>query len=284
MSEKSVYVWNYRGGDAKAEQIRATGATLAWVKAGGDQGVVWIPGGGRPSWALPQWDDTYLAPLTSRGIAAYPWFYNWPGEEDKGAVVRALEHRWSDAIALNPETEWRVQSRYSPYATLAQGNEYAFAWVMSLRERIEDRFRKVPRIWFSSVPSWGDFPYEGFHNACDGAHPQHYWHDNLMPNDGETGAERGEDQVEAHLRRVGKAKPCVPILTACREYDDAGVLDLARGALGDYPDLAGFSSWEAGNASWQADAMRQSYALLPEDHVTTSESPFIRAFKSLWAA
>jgi hypothetical protein len=275
MIERSTYIWNYRGGDAKAQQIKDTGATMAWIKSGGDQGVVWIPGVSRPTWALPQWDDAYLQPLTSRGIACYPWFYNWPGAQDKAAVIRALEHRWSDVLALNPETEWRVASPHSPYNTLAEGNRYARAWVDDLMEQLLARFGKLPRIGFSGVPSWRDFPYEGFGQACDFGHVQHYWPAELLG---------GEDQVEAHYRRAPGC-PCIPILTACREYDDAGVLRLAASAL--MHPIQGFSAWEAGNAAYQADAMRQAYALLPADDTQTSvtvQSPMIRAIKALLAA
>lgn len=261
--ERSAYVWNYDGTAGKAQQIADTGASVAWVKAGGDQGVAWIPGVPRPAWALPQWDDAYLAPLTTRGIAAYPWFYNWPGEGDKTAVLRALAHRAAPVLALNPETEWRVHSQHAPYNTLAEGNRYAEAWVRSLRAQLP----QGTRVGFSGVPSWVDFPYEGFAAACDFGHVQHYWPAELL---------QGEDQVEAHYRRAPGC-PCIPILTACREYDDAGVLGLAVSAL--MHPIQGFSAWEAGNAAYQADAMRQAYALLPVEHVVRVESPFLR----MWA-
>lgn len=255
--ERSVYFWYYRGDrEAKAAEVAAIGATLAWVKAGGDRGVVWTPGEPTGGFAIPQWDDRHLAPLMAGGVECRPWFYNWPGEEDKGAVLRALAHRWSDAIALNPETEWRVQSPHSPYNSLAAANDYARAWVDDLRAQIAARFGRVPAIWFSSCPSWADFPYEGFAAACAGGHPQHYWHDELMA--------RGENQVEAHFRRAPHS-PCVALLTACREYDDAGVLRLAESAQR-HP-IAGFSAWEAGNGAFQADAMRRAFALLPAESV-----------------
>lgn len=280
MTERSVYFWYYDGTDAKAQQVADTGATLAWLKAGGDRGVAWIKDPAPEGFENEQWDDAYLRPLTARGIACRPWVYNWPVDADKEVVLTVLAARWSDDVGLNPETEWRVQSPHSPYNTLAQGNAYAAAWVRDLKARTLARFGRVPRLWVSSCPSWSDFPYEGFMAECDGAHPQHYWPDELMADDGETGSERGEDMVEAHLRRAGKAKPMVAILTACREYDDAGVVGLAQNALGDYPDLAGFSAWEAGNRAFQADAMRRAYALLPVDNVVRVESPFLRMWRT----
>lgn len=258
--EQSVYFWYFDGSVAQAARVAATGAGLAWLKAGGDRGIVWIPGAPTGGFARPQWDDAYLEPLTSRGVEGRPWFYNWPAEADKGAVERALAHRWSDAIVLNPETEWRVQSPESPYTNLAKANEYAAAWVNDLRARLVRLFGRAPAIGFSSVPSWADFPYEGFAAACAFAHPQHYWHDAMMA--------RGENQVEAHYRRT-PLEACVPILTACREYDDAGVLALARSAL--LHPIAGLSAWEAGNSAFQAEAMRQAYALLPADKVPIEE-------------
>jgi hypothetical protein len=45
--------------------------------------------------------------------------------------------------------------------------------------------------------------------------------------------------------------------------------------------IEGFSSWEAGNAAWQADAMRQAYALLPEANLVKVDSPFIRGFQEM---
>ena len=258
--ERSVYFWYYNGSAAKAEQVRSIGATTAWVKAGGDRGVVWIPDPTPEGFENEQWADAYLEPLTSRGIVCNPWFYNWPVEADKRAVIVALEHRWADAIGLNPETEWRVQSPHSPYTNLMRGNAYAVAWVEDLRNQIRARFCRVPQIGFSGVPSWYDFPYEGFAAVCDFAHPQHYWHDELMAN--------GENQVEAHFRRAPESV-CIPVLTACREYDDAGVLRLANSAL--LHPIQGFSAWEAGNAAFQANAMRQAYALLPEGTIEEGE-------------
>lgn len=271
--ERSTYFWYYDGTAAKAQQVADTGATIAYIKAGGDRGVAWIPDPTPEDFENEQWDEGYLHPLTSRGVRCLPWFYNWPVPEDQRVVGDALAVRWADCLVLNVETEWRVQHPTSPYNTLAQANVFAKAWVVTLKAQLLARFGRVPSIGYSACPSWADMPIEGFEAACDFSMPQHYWPDELMAPDGETGSEAGEDMVEAHLRRCGKAKPCIPILTACREYDDAGVIGLATNALGDYPDLAGFSAWEAGNRAYQADAMKEAYAMLPQDNLTTPTNP-----------
>lgn len=252
---RSVFLWYYDGSNAKAAQIADTGANVAYVKAGGDNGVVWIPGAPTGGFARPQWDAAYLAPLVAAGVTAYPWFYVWPVAVDEDAVIAALHHRLADTLVLNAETEWRVQSPANKFASLADANAAARAWVDDLRHTLRANFNREFRIGYSAVPSWTDFPYEGFAAACDFGLPQHYWPASLLG---------GEDQVMAHYRRAPQS-PCVATLTACREYDDAGVLDLARSALA-HP-IAGLSSWEAGNSAWQADAMRQAFALLPADKV-----------------
>jgi hypothetical protein len=116
---------------------------------------------------------------------------------------------------------------------------------------------------FSSVPSWTGFPYEAWCDGTDQAEPQHYWHKELLANV----YGRDYDQVGYHyIRTTDHTKPCIPILTACREYDDAGVLALAHTALA-YP-IAGFTSWESGNSAYQYAAMRAAYLMLPRDILT----------------
>lgn len=275
MAEKSAMGWYYDGTDSKAQQVADTGATVAWVKAGGDGGVAWIPGAPTGGFANHQWDEGYLTPLTSRGVECRAWYYNRPVPEDQRVVGDTLAVRWSPSICLNVETEWRVGTPSSPYNTLAQANAYAEAWVRTLRQQIGARFpdRYMPTIGFSSCPSWADFPYEGLAAGCDFAMPQHYWPANLL---------NGEDQVTAHYRRAPQT-PCVAVLTACREYDDAGVLDLARSAL--LHPVAGLSAWEFGSAAYQADAMKQAYALIPQEQPQqASASPFLRMWRQLFAA
>jgi hypothetical protein len=257
--ERSAFIWTLPTGAATREAIAvavaAGGTRKLYIKAGGDNGAaVWIPGVPLPSWARPQWDDAYLAPFTARDIAVVPWVYNWPNRADIDATIAALRHRWADELVLNPETEWRVQSPVNAYRSLVEANEDAERWVATLESDLRDEFGRVPRLGFSSVPSWPDFPYEGFAAACDFALEQHYW----FPSD----IAGGLDEVGWHLRRAGKAKPHVPVLTASREHDDAGVVRLARNALAQDPDLAGFSSWEAANGAYQADAVASAYALL----------------------
>lgn len=265
--ERSVYFWYYDGSASKAQQVASIGATEAWVKAGGDSGVVWIPGAPTRGFGNAQWDNHYLAPLEARGVRCHPWFYNWPVDADKDAIITALAHRWDDKILLNPETEWRVQSDKNNFRNLADANAQAAAWVLDLRARLFKRFGKVPLIGVSSCPSWADFPYEGFAAQCDFGHPQHYWPDELMA--------RGENQVEAHYRRAPRL-PCVAILTACREYNDAGVVGLANSAL--LHPVVGFSAWEAGNGAFQADAMRISYTLLPPEPDAVKPPAYPKSF------
>lgn len=258
MTEKSIYVWNMPALPAGRATLRATllaiGCEKIWVKAGGDDGYAWIPSQiNKPGWLRPQWTSDWLAPF--QPIQSAPWFYVWPRESEFGAIVRALKERQADEVALNPETEWRVQSSANHFRSLGEANAWAEWWVEQLRAALRATFGREYRIGFSGVPSWADFPYEGFANACDFAHPQHYWPGDIMA--------RGEDQVNAHLRRAGTGKPCVPILTVAREYDDAGAFALAESALRDFPDLDGFSGWVAGEHPFQADVMRRAYLLLP---------------------
>jgi hypothetical protein len=269
--ERSAFIWTLPTGAATREAIAvavaAGGTRKLYIKAGGDNGAaVWIPGVPLPSWARPQWDDAYLAPFTGRGIAVVPWFYNWPGNADGNLIIRALAHRDCDELVLNPETEWRVQSSANPYRTLAEANRAAELWVATLRDLLPHRVR----IGFSSVPSWPDFPYEGFSAECDFALEQHYWFPDVLPG--------GLDQVGWHLRRTAWIMPHVPVLTASREHDDAGVVQLARNALAQDPDLAGFSSWEAANGAYQVDAVAASYALLDGPGRIEPDANLLRAW------
>jgi hypothetical protein len=258
VTEKSAYIWNAAadraGRTAKRDQLLAIGCNEVFVKGFGDDGVAWIAGGPLPDWARPQWSDAYAADYAPLTVTL--WGYPWPRDSDIESLIRALRARWSPRVILNPETEWRWQnSNANPWNSLAEANAAATDWMRRLKARCQQEFGRVPSFWCSSCPSWYDFPYEGFMAECDGALPEHYFFEEDMA--------RGEDMVEAHIRRAGRGKPCVPTLTACREYDDQGVVELAKLALRDYPRPAGFSAWEAGNGAFQAEAMRQAYALLP---------------------
>lgn len=271
--QRQAYAWNLPEDDAGRRALAATlagiGCRALRVKAGGDGGMVWIPGGHFPAEAGPQWDDAWLAPFVAVGLAPTPWFYIWPGASDQLAVVAALAHRAAAALALNPEAEWRVQSNANGFRSLAEANSAAVAWVAQLRAALPHPVR----IAFSSVPTWADFPYEGFAAACDQAEPQHYWPASAFAD--------GEDEVMAHVRRAGTTKPCVAILSASGEYPDAAVVRLGEAALATLPTLAGFSAWEAGNAAFQATAMRDAYALLG---VAAATTPAAGAFGRAWAA
>lgn len=284
-TERSVYFWYYDGSDGKAQQIADIGANRAWIKAGGDGGIAWIKDPAPEGFENEQWDDGYLMPLTSRGIPCFAWFYNDPLTVDQTVVLTALDARWSDTIVLNVETEWRVGTPTSPYNTLAEANAFAERWVNDLKAALKAHFGRVPSIGYSSCDTWADFPIEGFEAACDFAMPQDYWPDNLMAPDGETGSEAGEDMVEAHLRRCGNAKPCIPILTMCGEYPPQQAVAIGANALLDDPDLDGFSAWEAGNSGFQAEAMRLAFALLPPDVSAPAPAhdwPLFRAWAALW--
>lgn len=262
MAERSSYIWNAApdgaGRRAKRDQLVGIGCTEVLIKGFGDDGVVWIEGVALPSFARSQWSDAYAADYAPLTVTL--WGYPWPRDSDLDGCVQALMARWSPRVVLNPETEWRYQnSNVNPWNSLAEANAAAQDWMRRLKAACQSRFGRVPSFWISSCPSWSDFPYEGFMAECDGALPEHYFPDSMMA--------RGENMVEAHIRRAGTAKPCVPVVTACREYDDQGVIDLAHSALLALPQPAGFSAWEAGNTAFQSEAMRQVYALLPEDQV-----------------
>lgn len=279
MRPRSVYVWGTNGPrDLRAVRLLAgrlkgIGTEQVLVKAFGDLGDVWIEGRHLPSYANPQWSPAWLQPYRDLGLEVTPWGYPWPDHRDIEACVEALEAVWCDEVILNPESEWRVHWASSPYNTLAEANRYARDWVRRLKARCQEEFGKVPRLGLSSCPTWADFPYEGFMEECDFALPEHYFPDNEMAPDGETGHEAGEDMVEAHIRRAGRDKPCYVVVTACGEYKDGSpkndyepysVVGLARNALGDMPDLDGFCAWEAGNGAFQADAVAQVFALVPQ--------------------
>lgn len=265
MSVRQSYAWDLPAADAARRALAATlegiGCRALRVKAGGDDGGVWIPGGHIPAGAGPQWDAAWLAPFVAAGIEPTPWFYIWPTAADQAGIVAALAHRDAAEIALNPEAEWRVQSNANSFRTLADANLAATLWVHQLRAALPHPVR----IAFSSCPTWADFPYEGFAAACDQAEPQQYWPASAFLN--------AEDEVMAHVRRAGTAKPCVPILSASGQYSDAGVVALARSALLTLPGLAGFSAWEAGNSAFQASAIQQAYALLPVE-ATSGPAPY----------
>jgi hypothetical protein len=263
--DRAAYAWQLPH-DAGAREnlaaaVYADGTRHVRVKACGDGGATWIPGGRYPASGGPQWDNAWLEPFTRRGIRVTPWSYNEPGEADKNAIIRALQHRPPDPrpdglweIGLNPEVEWAANNGYD--------NAYAAAWVRDLRERVRAALGVELYIAYSSCPTWRWFPYEGYAETCDQAEPQHYWTRNLLPDFGPL----DEDQVEAHIRRAGPAQPCVPILTASREYASSEVVALAVEAIEDYvaarDAIDGLSSWECANGAYQHDAMAASYALL----------------------
>jgi hypothetical protein len=252
--ECSTYLW-YLPDDVRAlaKRLREGGCTHAVVKAGGDGGRVWA-----------QWGAA-CDPLAAAGLEVVPFFYIHPhdGREDE-AIIQALRNRPAEIIMLNPESEWRGLS-----------NRYATEWVHSLRERLVHEFGRAPKIGFSSVPTWADFPYEGFSRACDLEHPQVYWRPHRA------------DQVAASNRRAREGAVVVPILPACQaedagndgmEWTDAALAELAQYCLTGLRDLAGFSGWQSGatgpggraRRDYAHKAMAAAYALLPELQLTAA--------------
>lgn len=262
--QRQAYVWYLPDTPtarlAHAQRLRDVGALTLRVKAGGDHGLAWIPGRPSRGFAQPQWDRAWLAPYEAQGLVVSPWFYVWPDGADRDAIVAALRHERGTAtsplwLGLNPEAEWRVQSHDNPWHTLAEANDAAYQWVQALRHDLKAYLGLEVKIAVSAVPSWADFPYEGFARAADQLEPQHYWPDHLMAG--------GEDQVEAHVRRAGPDTPVVPLLALSREYDDDQAVALAEDALADFgPLLDGFSAWEVGNDAFQWGALKRVYALL----------------------
>lgn len=249
MTEKRAYIWNLPADRAAhARRLVADGCECVQVKAGGDDGRLWA-----------QWSDPHATKAyRDAGLRVIPWFYTWPTRADIDVVVRAMKAHPFDEYSLNPEVEWRTDSPRNGWNTLEQANEAAALWL----DGMERALPSVKRA-FSSVPSWTGFPYEAWCAGTDQAEPQHYWHRELLANV----YGRDLDQVGYHyLRTTDHNKACIPILTACREYDDAGVLALAHSALA-YP-IAGFTSWESGNSAYQYAAMRAAYLMLPRDILT----------------
>lgn len=260
--EKQTYIWNLPSDRAvHARRLVEIGVQHVRVKAGGDTGRLW------QAWVDPR----ATQPYRDAGLRVTPWFYTWPEQSDIDVVIRAMRAQPFDEYALNPEVEWRTDSPENPWRTVEQANDAAADWL----RRMEAALPGVRRA-FSSVPSWVGFPYEAWCAGCDQAEPQHYWPRNLLADV----YGHDYDEVGYHRLRGGDDLPCIPILTASREYPDAGVVALAKTALADFPTLDGFSAWEAGNASFQWGAMAAAYALLPEviDVERGPQGEFARSF------
>ena len=55
------------------------------------------------------------------------------------------------------------------------GGDEGYAWIAA-KVGVWSWVTPQPRIGFTRVPTWRDFPYEGFCAACDGPMmSQHYW-------------------------------------------------------------------------------------------------------------
>lgn len=248
MTERSTYAWNLPANCGPlAAKLAAGGCTRIWVKAGVDNPGI------RTVW--PQWTDGRCEAFAAVGIEVCAWHYIYPESPavQWDTIVRSLQARPSRDIALNAEVEWDNVSTSD-----------VTAWVNGLRAALVVAGIKTERIGFSSVPSWDGgkgsiyhhFPYEAFCAACDFSMPQCYW---SAPN-----------EAEYERQRNTSGKPIIPILTACGEYDDAGLLAIARLTLDTLPAAAGFSSWECANGAYQFDAISEAYAMLPQDNLVTN--------------
>lgn len=251
--ERSSFLWNLPASCGPlAVRLAGDGCTRVYVKAGVDNPgltTVW-----------PQWADARCEAFVAVGIEVCAWFYIYPEDPQTqyDTIARALTARPSSDIVLNAEVEWD-----------GYGNDAARAWVDGLRAYLAARGIVVKRIGFSSVPSWDggklggsvyhDFPYEGFVAATDFDCPQDYWFN--------------PDEISYENRRNTDNSPVVPILTACGEMTDAEVGQRAARTLAECRNLAGFSSWEAANPGYQFDAIKEAYAMLPQDKLTTATDP-----------
>ena len=247
--EHQTYIWNlYPARDARkahAKRLREIGVTHVQVKAGGDDGRLW------ESWT----NHDAVAPYREEGLYVSPWFYTWPTVADREVVRRAMAAQPFERYSLNPEVEWRTDSNRNPWRNIGEANEGADAWLLAMEQLLPSIERR-----FSGVPSWTGFPYEAWCRHCDAAEPQHYWPRNMLADV----YGRDFDEVGYHRLRGGDEIPCVPIITASREYVDPAVVALARGAFADFPTLDGFSFWEAGNAAFQWDAAKAILDFLPD--------------------
>ena len=243
--EKSTYAWNLPADCGPlATRLAASGVNRIWIKAGVDNP------GLRTVWK--QWADSRTEAFVAVGIDVCPWFYVYP--EDPATqidtIVRALKARPSTIIALNAEVEWD---------NVPEADVKFF--IASLRFALVNAGLRVEKIGFSSVPSWDgqkyggspyhNFPYEAFVLYTDFDMPQDYW---MQP----------DQAAYENLRNIDNS-PVIPILTACGEMTDAGIIERATKTLAECKNLAGFSAWECANGAYQFDAIAKAYTMLPPD-------------------
>lgn len=253
MIERSSYAWNLPTNCGPlAARLAAGGCTRVWVKAGVDNpGLTTV-------WR--QWTDARCEAFVAVGIEPVAWFYIYPEspEVQWDTIARALTARPSRDICLNAEIEWDNV-----------GAIQVAAWVAGLRAYLAARKVAVERIGFSSVPSWDGgkwggsiyhaFPYEAFVLCTDFDMPQDYWMD--------------PDQADYENKRNVDNSPVIPILTACGEMTDAGIVARATKTLAECKNLVGFSAWECANGAYQFDAIAGAYAMLPTDNLTILDKP-----------
>lgn len=214
--ERSAWVWNDVPPVPDYRRLRLAGCDLAIVKA------VWE---GPPARVADQYAR---AVGEAGGVPVAPFTYPLGGGQtaaEIAALVAAVRGApLPPKIVLNPEDPWRGvdAGTVAPY-------------VAAVRAALPG----IP-IWFSSVPSWADFPYEAWCAACDGSYPQCY------PGYG--------DQLGAEAARNRTGKPVIPIAA-----NWSGASPLQDGAR-----LAGDRRVPgAGLSYWQAGSLRQDAAIDP---------------------
>lgn len=202
--ERSAWVWYYSPPLPDGARLQGAGCTLAIVKA------VWE---GPPARAAGQ----YAEALNGLRVPVVPFTYPLGGAQagtEIAALTTALAGSKPRKIVLNPEDPWRGvdAATVGPY-------------VAAVRAAVPG----VP-VWFSSVPTWADFPYEAWCAACDGSYPQCY------PGYG--------DVLAAEAARNVTGKPVVPV--AGNWAGAAPVADGTRLVTDTRVPVAGLSFWQAG--------------------------------------
>lgn len=204
--ERSAWVWNNAPPTPDPARLRLAGCGLAIVKA------VWE---GPPARVA----DQYAAAVATSPLPVAPFTYPLGGaaaDSEIAALVAAVRAaKLPPKIVLNPEAPWRGADA----GTVAP-------YVAAVRAALPG----IP-VWFSSVPSWADFPYEAWCAACDGSYPQCY------PGYG--------DQLASEANRNRTGKPVIPI--AANWYGSDPLQDGARLAVDRRVKIGGLSFWQAGS-------------------------------------
>lgn len=250
--ECSGMAWNLPGNLIRlASQLAAGQCTELWVKAGVDNP------GLRTVWQ--QWSDGRCNIFEEYAIKPLAWFYCYPeaGPTQWDTIARALEARNSQRICINVEVEWDGYSR-----------DYVYSWWDGMISTLRSRGHNMP-VGFSSVPSWDrdhggtgsryiDFPYEAFCEKASFSMPQAYF-------------SNSPDQIKWENPRNTTNNPVIPVLWAPGDapgvnfFTDDEIVDYAQQIIGECEHFQGFSSWVVDLPTYQFDAMRRSYELIPAE-------------------